>query len=135
MQTDDNSFYFRQGGICRLLAKEHRGDTRRLFQFALLRQSLNTVSLVEGYIEDGGISAQSRELQPDMPEKGGIAAKIASPQTLRILHQSMQPLQTCALDPARAIADPSRVIIEGRSDTKHKRHLKAINVLRHETFL
>lgn len=70
-----------------------------------------------------GVLAQTRKLAGDVPKKSGIVAKVAPPETLWLLQESMSPLQTGAFDPVGAIANVAGMKIEGRSYPDQERHL------------
>lgn len=71
-----------------------------------------------------GVLAQTRKLAGDVPKKGWVVAKIAPPETLWLLQESMSPLQTGAFDPVGAVADMASMEIEGRSYPDQERHLQ-----------
>ncbi len=81
------------------------------------QESLVTTRAAEGQLHSGRIFPQSQELTRNMPEECGVVAKVSLPQASRILHEPMQPLEACALDPSWAIPNLTRVIVECRSYT------------------
>jgi hypothetical protein len=66
------------------------------------------------------VSPHFQHLQRYAPDKCRVVAKVTPPQASRILQQSVQPLQTSALDPVSTIADSASMIIKRRPNTKHQ---------------
>jgi len=46
-----------------------------------------------------GVSAQTGELEQDVPEEGRVVAEVAAPEAARILEEAMQPLEAGLFDP------------------------------------
>src|SRR5882757_2541781 len=70
-----------------------------------------------------------------MQEEGWVVAQVASPQVSWVLKETVEPLESRALDPFRTVSDTTGVEVKCGTDSKHEGSVEQREITAHELFL